>query len=88
MLAVVGLVKVTVPGPEVVVHCFVVEPGTAGRPSSVTDPFSVTVVGKRDRLIGPGVHHRRLVSGRRRSPMIVTSSKLDNCPSLAVRRST
>ena len=45
MLAVVGLVKVTVPGPDSFVHCFVVDPGGVGRPSSVTVPFSVAELG-------------------------------------------
>ena len=45
MLTLFGSLNVTVPGPEVFDHVFVVAPGGFGRPSSVTVPLSVAEFG-------------------------------------------
>ena len=62
MFAVVGLEKVTVPGPDSIVHWLVVDPdgrqAVVGHPTRSGSPWSGW-----DGLVGPGVHYRRLVSG-------------------------
>jgi hypothetical protein len=40
-----GFAKVTVPGPETLVHAAVTAPGGLGRPSSLAEPASVAAAG-------------------------------------------
>ena len=52
--AALGLAKVTVPGPEVLVHA-IVNTGGVGRPSSVTVPFSAALAGRVTVKFGPAL---------------------------------
>ena len=50
--------KLTVPGPDVLVHLVVTTPGGFGRPSSLTLPSRLAAVGQRNVRIRPGVDRR------------------------------